>query len=217
MDSFNFAGINGVTFYAGTIFRETAGTSNLNPHIPSIILATTQVLAAMASGLVVERAGRKTLLLLSSILLFGSTGILGLYFCFGSTISFLHWVPLAALIFFYFSFAIGYGPVTYVIVAEILLEEVRHVMNPVAIAYAWLCMFIVTKSFPILLSSIGIYGIFWMYSGFAVISTLFVALCVPETKGKQLFEIRNFFGDKDLNGEENNAIPDNCSHTEDKV
>ncbi|CAL8110000.1 unnamed protein product [Orchesella dallaii] len=188
-------GINGVTFYALSIFQQSAGESSLNPHIhiPSIILATTQLCASFTSTLIVERAGRRILLLISTLMISIAGSILGIYFYCGTGYPFLSWVPLAALIMYTFGFAIGLGPITWLIVSEILPEEIRHIMNPLGIAYSWFCVFLVTKSFPLLRHEINIYGIFFMYSAIALIGLVFVALFVPETKGKSIREIREYF------------------------
>ncbi|ODM94284.1 Facilitated trehalose transporter Tret1 [Orchesella cincta] len=187
-------GINGVTFYALSIFQQSAGeSSSLNPHIPSIILATTQLIASFTSTLIVERAGRRILLLISTFMISIAGSILGIYFYCGTGYPFLSWVPLAALIMYTFGFAIGLGPITWLIVSEMLPEEIRHIMNPLGIAYSWFCVFLVTKSFPLLRHEINIYGIFWMYAGIAFIGLIFVALFVPETKGKSIREIREYF------------------------
>lgn len=185
-------GINGVTFYALSIFKQSSGDS-LNPHIPSIILATTQVIASFSSTFLVERAGRRLLLLVSTGLICVAGSILGCYFYLGTSYPTLSWVPLAALILYTFGFAVGLGPITWLLVSEILPAEIRHIMNPLGIAYSWFCVFLVTKSFPILRHEINIYGIFWMFSGIALVGMIFVALFVPETKGKSIQEIREYF------------------------
>lgn len=187
------AGINGVTFYALSIFKQSAGESTLNPHIPSVILATTQLIASFTSTLIVERAGRRILLLISTALICVAGSVLGLYFYYGTQYPFLAWVPLAALIAYTFGFAIGLGPITWLLASELFPVEVRHFMNPLGIAYSWFCVFLVTKSFPLLNHEIHIYGIFWLYAGVAFVGLLFVALFVPETKGKSISEIRDYF------------------------
>jgi len=194
-------GINGVTFYCVHIFKQTAGVSVWGAHVPSIILASVQLLASFISILIVEAAGRKSLLIVSSTLISVAAGIMGTYFYIGAEYSNLFWVPLAALILFGFAFAIGFGPVTWILCAELLADEVRHIMNPLAIAYNWFCVFLVTKSFPLLLLEINIYGVFWLYSVMGALAFIFVCIFVPETKGKSLAEIREFFGPKNIDNE----------------
>ncbi|OXA41778.1 Facilitated trehalose transporter Tret1 [Folsomia candida] len=188
-------GINGVTFYAVTIFRESSGNGEMDAHFPSIILASTQLIASFISTLLVERYGRKILLTISSILITIAGGCLGSFFYFFSTSSpeYLCWIPLALLILFAFGFAIGFGPVAWILIAEILPQETRHIMNPLIIAYNWFCVFLVTKSFPLLLLEIKIYGIFWLYATIAFLGLLFVTIFVPETKGKTSEQIKNCF------------------------
>jgi facilitated trehalose transporter len=194
-DSIHVIGINAVTFYAVSIFRNTSPAgSTMDAHIPSIILASTQLIASFTSSLLVEKYGRKLLLGVSSIMMATAGTMLGTYFYFQAQLPYLSWVPLASLILFAFGFAVGYGPVSWILVAEILPNEIRHFMNPIAIGYNWFCTFLVTKSFPLLLLEINIYGVFWMFACIALLGLVFVILCVPETKGKTDDEIRRFFG-----------------------
>jgi len=158
------------------------------------MLASTQLVASFTSSLLVEKYGRKVLLTTSSILMALAGTVLGTYFYFQAHVPFLFWLPLAALILFAFGFAVGYGPVAWILVAEILPNEIRHYMNPLAIGFNWFCVFLVTKSFPILLLEINIYGVFWMFACIALVGLAFVIIFVPETKGKTEDEIRGFFG-----------------------
>ncbi len=119
--------------------------------------------------------------------------VLGLYFFYGTDYPTLQWVPLAALIVYTFGFAIGLGPITWLLASELFPVSVRHYMNPLGIAYSWFCVFLVTKSFPLLRHEINIYGIFWLYAAVALVGFIFIALFVPETKGKSIQEIRDYF------------------------
>ena len=184
-------GINGITFYAVTIFHQTA--SSWGAYLPAIVLASTQVLASLTSTQIIDRAGRKVLLISSSIITGLSSCSMGLYFYFGTTVESLFWIPLATLIIFSFGFAIGFGPVSWILVSEILPNQVRQVLNPIIMAYTWLCVFAVTKTFPLLIPPISISGVFWLYSGFSLIGLFFVIFVVPETSGKSSEELDKLF------------------------
>lgn len=105
-----FSGINAVIFYSVQIFQ-SAG-SKLDPSVCSIIVGVVQVLMTFASAALVERAGRKILLLISSSVMCLCLGVLGVYFYMkdnGSDVSNIGMVPLLSLVMFIVCFSIGYG------------------------------------------------------------------------------------------------------------
>lgn len=195
-------GINGVTFYAVTIFKETPGVSAFGPYAPAIALVSMQCFAICISTCFVERLGRKFLLVLSATILSVSSGAISGYFFYcrdgpsapPAECEQLYWAPLALLICFVFGFAIGFGPLSWIVVSEILPEQVRNMINPLAIGYSWFCIFLVTKSFPLLMIEINLSGIFALFASVGVLSVAFLLICLPETKGKSLTEIQRFFG-----------------------
>lgn len=103
-----FSGINAVIFYTNSIF-ESAG-STLDPAICSIIVGVVQVLMTFASAVLIEKAGRKILLLQSSIVMGACLITLGIYFHLkdgGSNVESIGWLPLAAVVLFIVSFSLG--------------------------------------------------------------------------------------------------------------
>lgn len=196
-----YSGVNGITFFAATIFKHAQFPSGSDlgsgGNLPSIILASSQVLASFLSTFFVERFGRTFLLKVSSATLTISGSVLGIYFYFLLDHKEYFWLPLAALISFAFGFAIGLGPVTWLLIAEILPQQIRNLVNPLIIGYNWFCVSLITTSFPWLKEEISYYGIFWLYAGVAGVGFIFVCLFVPETKGKSLDEIQAHFAGTD--------------------
>jgi len=192
-----FSGINAVIFYAQDIF-EAAG-STLEPSICSIIVGVVQVLMTFASAVLIEKAGRKLLLLQSSIVMGSCLITLGVYFKLkdgGSDVSAIGWLPLAAVVLFIVSFSLGYGPIPWLIMGELFAPDVKGLASAIAVMFNWTLVFIVTQTFGPLNASIGSAATFWLFSGFMVLATLFVAIKVPETKGKSNAEIQAILGGK---------------------
>lgn len=103
-----FSGINAVIFYTNSIF-ESAG-STLDPAICSIIVGIVQVVMTFVSAVLIEKAGRKILLLQSSFVMGACLITLGIYFKLkdgGSNVSSIGWLPLAAVVLFIVSFSLG--------------------------------------------------------------------------------------------------------------
>lgn len=87
----------------------------------------------------------------------------------------------------------GYGPVPNILCAEIFPTRVRGFCIAICSLVFWICDIIVTYTLPVLLSSIGLAGVFGIYAVVCVISWIFVFLRVPETKGMPLEVITEFF------------------------
>lgn len=190
-----FSGINAVMFYATSIFSESG--SSLEPKIASIIVGVAQVFATVAGSLLVDRLGRKILLSASGALHVLSTAALGLYYyCIGNdaTNSDFGWVPLASLVVFIIGFSIGWGPVPWLMIAEITPDMSRSATSAFATAFNWTCAFFVSKYFEALKDAITKHGTFFLFSACSLLSIVFVVLALPETKGKSSEEIQEHFG-----------------------
>jgi MFS family permease len=96
-------------------------------------------------------------------------------------------------------YAMSLAPVTWVLIAEIFPNRIRGAAVSIAVSALWIACFLVTFTFPVLNRTLGSAGTFWLYSGICAAGFVFVALRVPETKGKTLEEIeRDTTGQKHL-------------------
>ena len=77
--------------------------------------------------------------------------------------------------------------------AELLPPKVRSIANSIIICFAFLCGFLIAKTFVDLLEGLGRSGTFFLYGAICVIGTLLTALFVPETRGKSIEEIQRFY------------------------
>lgn len=192
-----FSGINAVIFYANSIF-EAAG-STLDPAICSIIVGVVQVLMTFASAVLIEKAGRKILLLQSSIVMGLCLITLGVYFKLkdgGSDVTSIGWLPLAAVVLFIVSFSLGFGPIPWLIMGELFAPDVKGIASAIAVMFNWTLVFVVTQTFGPLVSSIGGAFTFWLFAIVMVICTFYVLLKVPETKGKTNAQIQAILAGK---------------------
>lgn len=192
-------GINGINYYTLSIFKaasEGSAVFVLNGHVSSIIVAAVFCLATFPSYVLIEKCGRKLLLLTSiGTMILSSVG-LGLYFYVKESVEdsgAFRMIPLACLITFVLAFSSGFGPILYILVAEILSAEIRPIFSPMAVGINWLAVFAITKSFPDLVAVTGIHGAFFSYAVCSVFGLIFVIFCVPETKGKTEKEIEKYF------------------------
>jgi MFS transporter, SP family, xylose:H+ symportor len=184
-----FVGINVVLYYAGNIFRNM-GHSTDSSMIQTIIVGIVNLSFTVVAILTVDRFGRKPLMIIGGIGMAISMFALGFSFYFDK-------MGLAALIFmltYTASFAISWGPVTWVLLSEIFPNSIRGAMS-IAVAAQWLANLAVSWTFPMLNDNIALTAAFnhgfayWIYGIMGLLSALFVWKLVPETKGKTLEEI----------------------------
>ncbi|KAK3914877.1 Facilitated trehalose transporter Tret1 [Frankliniella fusca] len=191
------SGINAVMFYAVTIF-EKAGSS-LQPEVATIIVGVVQVLATGLAAVLVERAGRRLLLLGSAALMALAHIVLGVYFhlsASGTDVSSIGWLPLGCVVLFVVVFSLAFGPIPWMMAGELFTDEVKAPASTIAAAVNWSMAFAVTKVFPTLMSGVGVPGTFWIFGGCCVAATVFVAVLVFETKGRSQAEVQDILGGK---------------------
>lgn len=207
-----FSGINAIMFYAETIF-EDAGFKNSS--IASVIVGAIQVVFTAAAALIMDKAGRKILLIVSGTIMTVSTAVFGVYFkivevrnnssltgidlptvhtpVLQATENHLAWLALASTSVFIAGFAIGWGPIPWLVMSEIFPVKARGVASGACVLTNWLSAFLITKEFHDLMVFLGSYGTFWFFSSSCALSVIFTCLCIPETKGKTLEQIEAHF------------------------
>ncbi|XP_065084152.1 facilitated trehalose transporter Tret1-like isoform X2 [Ochlerotatus camptorhynchus] len=184
-----FSGIFAILTYAGNILEE-CGTS-LDPKYVLILMALINICGNITSFLIVDMAGRKTFLLISTIGVGISLGILGLhsYFSYNDDdIESYSWVPVLALLATIYSAGLGITNMIGFIVPEVLPPKIRSIGSTISVVLLCFFAFIILKAFPILLERIHIYGTVWIASGVCAVSLLIIVFIMPETKGKSLVE-----------------------------
>uniref|UniRef100_A0A7N0VBG0 Major facilitator superfamily (MFS) profile domain-containing protein n=2 Tax=Kalanchoe fedtschenkoi TaxID=63787 RepID=A0A7N0VBG0_KALFE len=190
------SGINGVLFYSSNIFAAAGVTSS---NVATCLLGAIQVIATGVTTLLIERAGRRLLLTISSIGMTVSLLAVSVSFFVKGSISsdsglydIMGYVTVAGVVSMAISFSLGIGPIPWVIMSEILPVNIKGLAGSVATLANWLISFLVTMSANILLTwSKG--GTFLMYMLVNVITVIFVTLWVPETRGRSLEEIQSSF------------------------
>jgi SP family sugar:H+ symporter-like MFS transporter len=186
-------GIN-VVFYYGEVLWRAAGFSESNALLQNVISGAVNIGSTFVAIALVDKWGRKPLLIFGSI---GMTFTLGaLAWIFSSSpldehgkLALTGSVGLSALIAanaYIFCFGVSWGPVMWVMLGEMFQNQFRGAALSVNGFVQWISNFAITMSFPILLGSFGLGGAYGLYTLFAAISILFVVKLVRETKGKPL-------------------------------
>ncbi|XP_018326010.1 facilitated trehalose transporter Tret1-like isoform X2 [Agrilus planipennis] len=184
------SGINAVIFYTTSIF-EMAG-STINKNLCTIIVGIVNFVSTFIATVLIDRLGRKVLLYVSSVSMTITLACLGTYFHLsknGVDVSNYGWLPLVSFVVYVLGFSLGFGPIPWLMLGEILPAKIRGSAAALATAFNWTCTFIVTKTFVDIISLIGPDGTFWLFAVICTISLIFVIMWVPETQGQSLQDI----------------------------
>lgn len=192
-----FSGVNGVLFNLANIFSTSGST--LSDNVSSIIVGLVQVAATFLATVLMDKAGRKILLIASSSIMAVSLVALGEFFYMKErdeewAEQTLGWLPLLSLMVFIAAFSIGYGPIPWLMMGELFPSNVKELAASQATMFNWTLAFVVTFIFTPLESSIGDAWMYWIFAGLCVLNLVFCVTVVPETKGKTLEEITASFG-----------------------
>lgn len=187
------SGINVVLFNGQTIFEKTG--SDLEPAIATIIVGIVQVLASGCTPLIVDRLGRKLILLVSAAGMALSLGTMGLYFYMDSinspSVPDILWLPVASLIMFVTVYCVGFGPLPWAVLGEMFPPNVKSNASTIVASTCWTLGFFVTKYFASIGDSLGMHWAFWIFGIFCVIAFAFTYTIVMETKGLSLQQIQD--------------------------
>lgn len=193
------SGINAVIFNTSQIFRD-AGAS-IPAAISTIVIGVIQVIATFVSSLVVDKLGRRILLLLSAVVMCICSTALGVYFFLQQThgpnadiVQAISWLPLLSLSLFIVAFSLGFGPIPWMMAGELCLIDIKSFIGSTAGTFNWLLAFAVTSTFNSLNQSIGSGQVFWLFAGIMLVGFVFIFFVVPETKGKSVDEIQVLLG-----------------------
>jgi SP family arabinose:H+ symporter-like MFS transporter len=185
-----FSGINAILYYSTKIFA-ASGTVRDAAFTSSVWVGLVNLLFTGVAVALVDRAGRKPLLLVGSAVQVVSLGLVGWMFHQHQTGLGL----LLAIVAFIAAFAMGLGPVPWLLCAEIFPNKIRARAMSLTSFTVWVCCYIVAQTFPILNDSpaIGPARTFAVYSAVSLFAFVFVGLAVPETKGRTLEEIEQIW------------------------
>ncbi|XP_044269397.1 facilitated trehalose transporter Tret1-like [Tribolium madens] len=185
-----FSGINAVIFYTTQIFQESG--SSLNASLCTAIIGLVNFVSTFIAAVFVDRLGRKVLMYTSSVVMAAMLAILGLYFFLlrqGVELGSFEWLPLSCFIFYVLGFSFGWGPIPWLMMGEILPAVIRGQAASISSAFTWSCTFIITKTFPVFVDSVGTHYAFWVFCILLICSMVFLKLAVPETKKRTLEDI----------------------------
>jgi sugar porter (SP) family MFS transporter len=183
-------GINLGFFYAPTIFEFAGFKSAAVDILATAGLGLTMVLMTIVAMQVVDRVGRRVLMLTGLAGMALSLGVLGLAFLVPDRSGILGWVAVVSLMVVVGSWTIGPGAVGFMLISEIYPLEIRGMAMSIATVALWTAYLLVTLTFLTTVHILGESGTFFFYTVMGIGAWLFVYALAPETKGKSLEEIQ---------------------------
>ncbi|XP_007521502.3 solute carrier family 2, facilitated glucose transporter member 6 isoform X1 [Erinaceus europaeus] len=209
-------GITPILVYLQSIFESTAVL--LRPQNDAAIVGAVRLVSVLIAALTMDRAGRKILLFVSATIMFAANLTLGLYAQLGprnvtpnttvsleglslqeteqplaTPTSYITLVPLLATMLFIMGYAMGWGPITWLLMSEILPLRARGVASGLCVLVSWLTAFVLTETFPLVVKYLGLQVPFFFFATICLVNLVFTGCCVPETKGRSLEQIESYF------------------------
>jgi MFS transporter, SP family, galactose:H+ symporter len=186
-------GINTVIYYAPTIVEFTGIDSSAGSILAAVGVGVINVAMTVVALRLLDRAGRRTLLMVGVSGMIVSLTALGAAFVGGGGSTLSSVVAIVSLMTYVASFAISLGPIFWLLNAEIYPLSVRSKAAGLGTMANWTFNFIVSLTFLLLIEALGRPGAFWFYAAIGVLTLIFCWKLVPETKGKRLEDIQAVF------------------------
>ena len=186
-------GINTVIYYAPVIIQSAGISSASGAILATAGIGVVNVLMTIVSMRLIDRAGRKPLLLTGIAGMVVTLGLLGLVFRMSNHNGALAWLAVLSMMAYVASFAISLGPIFWLLISEIYPLKIRNSAEGVAATFNWGSNLLVTLTFLTLVEQFGPSSTFWLYGVSAIAAWIFSYYFVPETKGRTLEEIEEFW------------------------
>ena len=172
-------GINAVLYYAPRIY-EAMGFDN--PMVLTVFNGIVNLGFTCVAIFTVEKLGRKPLLITGSLGM--ALGAIGVAITFGNPN--LQLLCMVSIMVYSASFMFSWGPICWVLIAEVFPNTIRGAAVAIAVAFQWIFNWIVSTSFVPMANSLGYWFTYGLYGVICILAALFVWKLVPETKGKTL-------------------------------
>lgn len=202
-------GINAVLYYAPHMFENMGASTNQALFESATFVGVTMTVFTLVATFTVDKLGRKPLLVTGALVMAVAMIVIGCLFDLhlinvnphgaGGNATSASYLGVASVMVYIMGFSFSWGPVVWVMLAEIFPNAIRGKAMGIAIGAQWIMNFIVSLTFPMLDGSVFLnrhfnHGFaYWLYSAGAILAALFVMRFVPETKGRTLESIQELW------------------------
>ncbi len=197
-------GINTIIYYAPTIMEATGLDASVS-ILATLGVGIVNVVFTLIALLIIDRVGRKPLLLIGLAGIALALAILGFGYLLPSLKGVVSYVTFAGLVLYIMSFAASFGVVLWVVLPELYPLKIRGSAMSVCTILHWSSNLVVSLTFLPLIEAVGETAVFWGYGLISIGAFVFVYLLMPETKGRSLEQIQKDFRGESERGAENPA------------
>ncbi|XP_011313990.1 facilitated trehalose transporter Tret1 isoform X1 [Fopius arisanus] len=186
------SGSQAIMMYTQSIFDQA--NVDLEGKYLAMILGVIQIICTGLCVVVVDRHGRRPLLLFSSIGSLFSTGAAAIYFnlqYMSIDTSNIEWLPAVGCMFYVIFYSLGLAGLPITMIGELFPTNIKLLACVIVGFFTYSTGFAVSKVYQIISDSVGTHVSFWIFTGFDTIGSIYIYFCVPETKGKTLQEIQD--------------------------
>lgn len=181
-----FFGINTIMYYGPTIFQAAGFKSALSQILATFGMGLVNTIMSAVCVLLIDRIGRRKLLLSGSLIAAISLGIVGLAVKHINHFYYAQWIAVISMVTYIAGYCISVGSLFWLIIAEIFPLSIRGLGMSMATAIQWAANFLVSMTFLTIIQTIGATNTFWLYGCMCILCYLYCYYCVPETKGVSL-------------------------------
>ncbi|XP_017875465.1 facilitated trehalose transporter Tret1 [Ceratina calcarata] len=207
---YQWSGTNVITFYAVEIFHDSGAT--LDKYLAAVILGVVRLASTIVACILCRICGRRPLTMVSSIgcglSMLGLGGYMWLktYWTANSLPIIATWFPVFCIFAYTITCTLGFLVIPWVMIGEVYPVQVRGIIGGLTTMAAHSFIFTVVKTYPFLVHAITRHGTFILYGGISLFGTIYFYLCLPETKGKTLQEIEDYFSGRKNNLTTNSMV-----------
>ncbi|XP_051784180.1 solute carrier family 2, facilitated glucose transporter member 9 isoform X2 [Erpetoichthys calabaricus] len=191
MGCYQLSGLNAIWFYTNSIFKEAGMNESQIPYV-TLITGATEILAAIFSGIVIERVGRRPLLIGGFGAMTVFFGFLTVFLHFQSAASWIPYLSIVCILAVIASFCIGPGGIPFILVGELFQQSERPAAFMISGMVNWISNFTVGLIFPFIQEAFGAFC-FLVFAAACLAGAMFLFFVLPETKNKTFVEISQSF------------------------
>jgi len=194
---YQWSGTNVITFYAVEIFKDSG--ASMNKYLAAVILGIVRLTSTIVACVLCRRCGRRPLTMVSSIgcgfSMIGLGGYIWLkqYWMANNLPLVATWFPVVCIFSYTVTCTLGFLVIPWVMIGEVYPVQVRGIIGGLTTMCAHIFVFMVVKTYPFLASALTRHGTFILYGCISLFGTIYFYTYLPETKGKTLQEIEDYF------------------------
>ncbi|XP_066576125.1 solute carrier family 2, facilitated glucose transporter member 9 isoform X2 [Amia ocellicauda] len=191
MACYQLCGLNAIWFYTNSILKEAGFADELIPYI-TLSTGGIETLSAICSGLVIERVGRRPLLIAGFGAMAVSYGLLTIFLNFQSSVSWMPYLSFSCILAVIASFCTGPGGIPFILTGELFEQSYRPAAFMIGGTVNWLSNFAVGLLFPFIQEAFGSFC-FLFFAFMCLAGAIYLYIILPETKNKTFVEISQSF------------------------